>query len=254
VRRLVAVAVLLALGTLGCGTATRGPDGAATAGPREPTDFLAEVTAVQALPHAAGFRFTVRVPAGPDPDCATAVSARQDSYEHRTHHVSTTVTSSAAYGDCPGSVAREVELRVPVRSPDLAVNQELWTAAGDGTYRRCSPELGCRPPADRCDPAWTSLLTDGTELPPEERVRVLGCADGWLVADVDAVVTGCQGVDGATPPPGCAGTGVHARWFARLVDGAWQVVASGDAAGCAGVHAEAPEFPEALCRDLPPRA
>jgi hypothetical protein len=85
-------------------------------------------------------------------------------------------------------------------------------------------------------------------------VDVLACDGKWLVLDVDAVVTGCQSIDGAPPPTGCAGSGTHRRWFAKLDDQRfWDVVASGTAGGCREVHAQVPEFPARLCADLPAR-
>lgn len=130
--------------------------------------------------------------------------------------------------------------------------REAWERGPGDTWVRCSPVVGCDPPADRCAPVWVNTLTQGADLPPERQVDVLACEAPWLVADIDALVTGCHSVDGSTPPAGCAGSGVHRRWFARWDGEAWDVVASGTAAGCADVAA-LPDFPRRLCADLPAR-
>ena len=147
-------------------------------------------------------------------------------------------------------------MRVPRLSDrQLVINHEAWELGPDAvSYATCSDVLGCDPPADRCDRAWVDAALAGTEIPPEQQVDVLACDGNWLVLDVDAVVTGCQSVDGSTPPPGCEGSGTHTRWFAELDgDRMWQVIASGTRRGCTDVLAVAPEFPARLCSDLPPR-
>jgi hypothetical protein len=150
-----------------------------------------------------------------------------------------------------------MELRVaipPLRGRALVINQQAWELTAEGSYARCSEVLGCDPPEDRCDRAWVDALLAGVELPPERDVDVLACDGRWLVLDVDAVITGCQPIDGSTPPTGCAGSGTHRRLFAKLDDQRlWVVVASGTTGGCSAVHAQEPDFPSRLCEDLPPR-
>ena len=129
------------------------------------------------------------------------------------------------------------------------MNTELWELGRGAAFVRCGG-LGCDPPTDRCDPAYTHEVGADAEIPPERYVDVLACDDPWLVADVRAVVTGCQSVDGSTPPPGCEV--FSTRWFAHLEEGAWQVVASGKDGGCSEVLTQVPEFPRSLCAGLPP--
>lgn len=246
---------LLGVLLVGCGGAI-GPVGSAdppASGPpveREslPGTFAAEATAVRVLPEGRGFAITVEVPAG-ERGCATDARARYDGDDYGRHHV-TTVYDSAG-GRCPDSLERTVELRVPPQGRDLVLNNAAWRPGPDRSYVQCSDVLGCRPPADRCADAWVQQLLSTTELPPERDVDVLGCDGAWMVLAVDAVVTGCQPIDGASPPPGCAGSGVHTRWFARLdAERHWEVVASGRSAGCADV-ADVPAFPRRLCEALP---
>lgn len=243
------LALLTLILLAGCGTGTAGTDTGADEAAGRVGTWEAPVAGVRALPGDGGLAITVTLPAG-EPDCV--VDARADHVGDDAGVLHVTTTFDGVSRSCPDSQERTVELAVPPRGRDVALNSELWKPRRDGRYVRCSPELGCHPPADRCADVWTRLLTDGKELPPEQRVDVLACADGWLVADVDAVVTGCQSVDGSTPPPGCAGSGVHTRWFARLDDRRWQVVASGTTAGCTPV-ADVPDFPRRLCGDLPAR-
>jgi hypothetical protein len=246
---LLLAAVVLA----GCGDGTTA-QGTGRTGSRSPSTgaaaapFQATATAVRTLPGGAGFAITVEVPAG-HAGCNARTQARYDAHENHIHYVTTTF--ERRHQSCPETQQRVVEVRAPVRGEDLALNHELWRPGPGHTYVRCSTELGCHPPRDRCADVWVRALVAGAELPPERQVTTVACADGWLVLRIDAVVTGCQSVDGAAPPPGCAGTGTHTRWFARLgPDRRWEVVASGTAAGCADVAA-VPGFPERLCRRLP---
>lgn len=197
-----------------------------------------------------GLAMMVQVPAG-GAGCASRVRSRVEASEHATLYLRTVVDSNQA-DYCTETALRTASAGLQLRGRALVVNQEAWKRGPGDTFVRCSTDLGCHPPKDRCDPAWTDMVTHGIELPPEQRVEVLACSGRWLVVDVDAVVTGCQSVDGSTPPAGCAGEGVHRRLFAELdKKRTWQVVGSGTAAGCAEVHAQVPAFPRRLCEDLP---
>lgn len=244
-------ALILLLTLSGCGTARESSPqrGVEDAGRRAVT-YEASVIAIQVARPGPGLELTIQVPAG-GAGCASRPRSRFDTAEHGTVFLQTLVDSNQATY-CTESESRTVRSRVDLRDRDLVVNHEAWKLGPRDAFVRCSEELGCHPPDDRCDPAWTSLITDGADLPPEKRVDVLVCSARWLVVDVDAVVTGCQSVDGSTPPPGCAGEGVHRRWFATLAkNGLWKVAASGSAAGCGEVQRQVPNFPERLCRDLP---
>ncbi len=242
----------------GCGDAdpATGPTGPTK--PRAPTgspgQFEAEVTAVRPGPTPRELVVTLSVPAG-HRACATEPAATVE-HSDRSVWVQTTIMSVAGEYDVCREHA-EMDLRIavpPLRGRELVINHQAWERSAGRTFARCNEVLGCDPPEDRCDRAWVNVLLAGVELPPERHVDILGCDGRWLVLDVDAVVTGCQPVDGSTPPAGCAGSGTHRRWFATLNDERfWEVVASGTAAGCGDVHAKEPDFPARLCADLPPR-
>lgn len=255
-------AVLLCVSLLAaCGTRTSAGSDAGAGG--TPTDasgspegprgkFGAEVLAVEKAPD--GLRLTIRTDYDTDDFCVTnpgATTMRENDVVY--------ISASQDEGDpgdpgCLEKPSASFVVRVPEMQAKDVVSTGMgpsWRPTATTSYARCSEELGCYPPADRCDPIWTRLVTKGVELPPEKRVDVLACANGSMVADVDAVITGCQSVDGSTPPTGCADSGVHARWYAQFVDNGWNVVASGTA-GCADVAA-VPDFPRELCAGLPPR-
>jgi hypothetical protein len=241
----LAVALLL----VGCGDA----DSAA-----EPTGspglFGADVTAARPGVTPRELVVTLDVPAG-HRACATAPAATVEQSE-QTVWVQTTITSvTGEYKVCPERAPMEFRVAIPpLRGRALVINQRAWELSAEGGYALCSEVLGCDPPEDRCDRAWVNALLAGVELPPERSVDIVACDGRWLVLDVDAVVTGCQPVDGSTPPSGCTGSGTHRRWFARLDDQRmWDVIASGTDGGCAEVHAKVPEFPARLCSELPAR-
>jgi hypothetical protein len=195
--------------------------------------------------------FTVDVPSG-GPGCASRPRARVVDFDRETLRMQTVVESNHA-GYCTRSRSRTFSTRVALEGRQLVVNDQSWehSDAGDA-FVRCSVAVGCNPPDDRCDPVWTATVTPHFDLPPEKHAEVVACSGRWLVLDVNAVVTGCQPVDGSTPPAGCSGRGVHRRWFAELdAQRNWQVVASGTAAGCADAHRLVPSFPNALCAGLP---
>jgi hypothetical protein len=162
------------------------------------------------------------------------------------------VTASVPTSGAPECIEHEpatLTVDLDLRGRDLSMNTELWELGTGTSFVRCGG-LGCDPPRDRCDPAYTHEIGADVEIPPERYVDVLACDSPWLVADVDAVVTGCQSVDGSTPPASCE---VYSRrWFAHLDDGYWHVVGSGTAGGCTEVLAQVPDFPRRLCTDLPP--
>jgi hypothetical protein len=179
--------------------------------------------------------------------------ARVDEVEHGNIYVTTSYDSSASPA-CDTTAIRTVVTRVPMRpGRQLVVDGNQWKAGPGRSYVLCSQTLGCHPSDDRCAPEWTNELFARTELPPERHVVVVECSGRWLVLDVDAVMTGCQGLDGSTPPPGCERSAMHQRWFATLDDDrTWRVVASQPegVAGCAEVQRSRRDFPERLCSQL----
>jgi hypothetical protein len=160
--------------------------------------------------------------------------------------------------DCGGAGRQSLTVRLdgPVGDRQLVVNTVRWGRPGQlGSLRPCRGVFGCgRPPTDHCDGAWIKVLLQGVEQPPERHTTTVACDGEWMVLDVTATVTGCQGVGDATPPPGC--TSSTRRWFAyfdeTLGRGGWDVLASGTEPGCVPVREALPEFPSELCDGLPP--
>ncbi len=173
---------------------------------------------------------TIRAPSG-GAGCASRPRAQVIGYDRTTLRMETVVESNRA-PYCTGTTSRTFTAPLAVRGRQLVVNGQSWEPAANDRFARCSTEVGCAPPDDRCDPVWTRTLTPHFDLPPEKHTLVVACSGRWLVMDVDA-------------------TGNHRRWFAELdAQRNWQVVASGSAAGCADVQRAVPAFPRSLCRNL----
>lgn len=146
----------------------------------------------------------------------------------------------------------------PLRGRTVVIDSQTpWAATrGSNQYRQCAGAFGCDPPPrDHCDPSWLRVAAAQIdELPPERDWVNRGCNHRWLILDVTATVTGCQPLDGAAPPSGCAAVAHRVRLFYRFEPPhGWVAIASGVAAGCRDVHASVPAFPRHLCRQLPAR-
>lgn len=171
------------------------------------------------------------------------------------------VVAPSGKATCLEQGVRHVVVDLGVRgskASQVVVNNQAWGAKDQlGELQKCEAPFGCAgPPTDHCDQAWIDQLLSGVEIAPERQTETVACDGTWLILDVDAVVSGCESRDGAAPPSGCAGKGTHARWFARFSEKdpvGWDVVASGDEAGCAVPAAKHLDIPRALCRDLPGR-
>lgn len=102
------------------------------------------------------------------------------------------------------------------------------------------------PPTDRCDSSWVLAAMERMDVPRNSARDVEGCDGSRLVMTVDVNSTAC----GAGGRPGCSAPPDVARYFLRFDEG-WHVFARTRAAGCAAAVAVEPEFPRALCADLP---
>lgn len=253
--RWVAVVVLLAA-LNGCGDAGGSaeplpePDAGPTTGQSaDPASYPGRVrlSALAVRETRTGLAIDVELPAG-GPGCGGRPRVHVADRDPDLVRVTASVPTSGA-PECIDSRPATLAVDLDLRGRDLTMNHELWEPGPGPAFVRCGG-MGCDPPRDRCDPLYTHEVGADAEIPPERQVDVIACAAPWLVADVDAVVTGCQSVDGSTPPPSCEV--FSTRWFAHLdQDRTWQVVASGTGAGCADVHAQVPDFPRSLCQDLP---
>lgn len=249
VRVRLAAAVLALAGLTACAGPVAGTVGRGIT-------YQPEVTGVRAGSTAEEIILALDLPAG-QPGCAQDPAATVESDE-QTVLVHTTFVSTVEpeFGVCAERVSHDLPVSIPLLAGrNLSVNsRHLWAPADGATaFRQCHDILGCHPPADRCDPAYVELMLSRSEVAPERQVDIVACDGTWMVLEIDAVMSGCQSLDGRSPPTGCAGSGTHARWFATAhPDEGWNVVVSGDAGGCGDVHATIPDFPTALCQDLPP--
>jgi hypothetical protein len=125
-----------------------------------------------------------------------------------------------------------------------------WGPKGD-RYERCDEVLGCKPPADHCDPVWVDQAVYQLDV-PVKRIRgvrdVRGCDGNWLVVDVNPAVGDCPPAEGADP---CTIPARVTRWFMRFGMARWEQVTGTKQNGCAPIQAVRPEFPDVLCRNLP---
>lgn len=252
---LLVLVPLLAVLTLVAGCAARGSSG--TSGPSgSPVASFSTASSepfgvVAARWSSPGtLAVTVSAPAG-GPLCSRHLRADVTDQDTRAVWVQVLLDSDPS---CAGTQHLEVTTAVPaLAGRQLVIDSSFAFHDVGGALAACDATFGCSaPPADHCDPAWIDIAARQGEMPPEIQHDVLGCTQEWLVMDVDAVVTGCQPVDGSPPPTGCAGSGRHVRWFLHF-ETRWTVVASSPVAGCAGVHATVAAFPTGLCRSLPAR-
>jgi hypothetical protein len=224
------------------------------------TTFAAEVTGVRKVDDRT-VMVQVSLPAG-RADCARDphVEMLQDQLPDRPDNIYANVVFSSAgaseVGACPEHQPAEVELRVtqPLGERALVLNTDtthVWAPAGD-TYRLCDPTLGCRPPADHCDPVWIDQAVLQMDV-PVKRIRsirdVLACDGTWLVFDLNRAAGQCPPAEGA---PKCEITERATRLFMHFDANGWVTVAGTQDGGCAAVHAARPAFPAAMCEKLPP--
>ncbi len=259
----VAAAIVVALGGFALvGYAVVHDDSPARGGPGPGgpvTSAPIAITAVRAV-DPRHLEITAEV-SGPETGCARNLRGSVNEVDGRRTYV--TVVYDSPRQQAPGRCARTRTVHVRVAVPDRpgrviidSIPDWRWALGTDGvSYRQCTGPFGCEPPPkNHCDPAWLRLAGHSGELPPERSYTNRGCDGTWLVMDIDAVVTGCQPLDGRPPPAGCADAGEHVRWFFRFTERSWwTVVAAGNSAGCTDVHRQVPEFPTRLCAKLPPR-
>lgn len=221
-----------------------------------PTSFQPMlVTSVRVLDET-HVRVTTQVPA-PLAQCVHHLTGRVTDSDAREIFVQLTYTSPPpAVGVCAKVTHTFTVVAVPaVHGRLLGIdNEAAWgPVTGSSIYRHCTGPFGCSaPPRNHCDPAWLTLAGHSGELQPERSYRTLGCNQRWLVMNINATVTGCQPLDGASAPSGCRVDAV--RWFFQFQPThGWVMVAQGDRAGCASVHETVPAFSTALCDRLPAR-
>jgi hypothetical protein len=253
-RRLSGAAVsgvlVVVLATCSSGGGSSAPDAG-----RLVTHQPSAVTAVQPL-DARHLRITADTPG---PGCTRNLRAVVTDSDPRQVYVQVTYQQPSATSDaaCTKTTSSTVIVSVPpLHGRPLVIDSETpWiAAAGSQRYQQCTGAFGCdNPPRNHCDPQWLRIAAARIdELPPERNWVNRGCDGRWLVLDMTATITGCQPLDGATPPADCAAAQHHARLFYRFKPAhGWVTVASGIEAGCSEVHATVSAFPPRLCRHLP---
>jgi hypothetical protein len=223
----------------------------ATSAPTHWSTSQADVTAVRRGPGGRTAIVELQVPSG-DPDCARDPRATNLVEENNLVYASFVVDSRQddRAGRCLARATATAELTAPGPLGDrtLVLNQQAWAPQGD-TYRRCDDQLGCRPPADHCDRAWVDQAISGMDVPRHAYQGVKGCDGDWLVLEIDTGAGACGPVDPG-PRPSCTAESRRSRHFMTFTDG-WTTVSGARDAGCAGIHAVEPDFPTALCKDLP---
>ncbi|MFB9414258.1 hypothetical protein [Dactylosporangium matsuzakiense] len=210
----------------------------------------AEVGAVRPGPGANSVTVQVQALAGRE-DCSRDVRVTNLEEEREVIFASLVQDSywSGIVGACPTSTTVEVTITSPrpIGQRQLTINQQAWMLR-DGRYNRCSENLGCDPPADRCDPTWTQAAVRGLDVSRHSTGTVEHCDGTWLVMTVPDDPAAC----GAEARAGCSVDTAVWRYFLRSEPAGWVVVARTGAGGCDDVLKAAPAFPRQLCAGLQP--
>lgn len=249
---MLAAAGLVAAGCAGTTALPGTPSRPGTAAqPRDWTTFAAEVTGVRPGPDPRTALVDVSLPAG-HPDCARNPHVTYLEEESGRVYANIVFESARAQqvGGCPQQAPAAVALTAagPLAGRDIVLNSmSTWTAGQPG-YRRCDSQLGCRPPADHCDPTWVIAAVSGMDVPQHSSRDVLHCDRSWLIMEINTSAGACGPVEGQRPS--CSAPPRITRWFLRF-DNGWHTVAGTRRAGCRDVRAAEPAFPERLCRGLP---
>jgi hypothetical protein len=193
-----------------------------------------------------------QVPAGRD-GCASGLTATLIQW-NPSANITLTVQSWAPGMDaCRSHRVEKTELTLPAAlgQRDVVIDTSGTFAPTKSTLmRRCS-DLGgaCTfapvPPASCSDASYSAAMV-ATAPPQDADYNAVGCDGHWLVLDV-GWPGGPSGCDGPSCDPHTTAT----HWFFRAGPHGWIVIANSLTAGCTRVHKVAPQFPTALCADLP---
>ncbi|MEU7875121.1 hypothetical protein [Dactylosporangium sp. NPDC049140] len=229
------------------GPATPPPDPSASA---TWTTYQAEVSGVTPGPGDSTVTVEVRALAGRE-GCSRDVRVTNQQEENGVIFASIVQDSaeSATFGACPTFTPVRVTItaKEPIGRRPLTLNEQAWALRG-GAYTRCSEDLGCDPPADRCDPVWTRAAVRGLDVSRHSQGSVEACDGTWLVMTVPDDPAAC----GAEPRPGCTVDTAVRRYFLHNEPAGWTVVAQTTTGGCDAVLRAEPSFPRRLCTDLKP--
>lgn len=160
------------------------------------------------------------------------------------------------HGACPPvATTIEVALATPIGERDLMVDGTRWAGVGDGTVAACTlpgcdPATGDPPAPATC--ADTGALVDDVRMLGDTGMHAgiveLRCEGGYAMVEADIGAGACGPTEGGPNP--CAGTRID-RLFLRAGSPHWEVMTRTREAGCGGVFELAPDYPPALCQDLP---
>jgi hypothetical protein len=194
------------------------------------------------------------LPAG-RPDCARDphIKLFSETNDAVTATVLFSSASSSVIGACPSRTTVELSLSTPgpLAGRRLSLGGTYpWVLRGNG-YVHCQEFLGCDPPTDHCAPQWIDKAVFGLDVSVKHIRGVRterGCDGNWLVLDIDRSVGACQPVDGKST---CSVPADVTRFFLEWRSENWVQFAGTRQAGCADAKATRPDFPTALCENLP---
>jgi hypothetical protein len=217
----------------------------ASAPPQAP--YGAEVIGVHPGPDESSLVLDLNLPAGA-PDCA--VDPRPGLVTEENGYLYLSVVYDApgneTVGRCPEMQVITVTLtfELPVAGKPLVIDLRTWEP-GTPDYRLCDEHLGCVPPDDHCDRAWIDEGTADQDLPQHTYVDTVYCDQSWLVLEINTNAGACgAGRPGCSAPP-------NTRRVFYAWDDRWVAIAGGQEAGCPEALAQYPEFPRAVCAELP---
>jgi hypothetical protein len=160
------------------------------------------------------------------------------------------VAGAGGPGPCTGTEPQQVTVALPAPLAGRAVRtvrpQVVWVSAGDGSFRQC-----LRPACDpgHAEPAPTTTCSDSAAHRVESGGSLfLATIDSWCQGPF-GIVDFDWGNDICGPHP-CPGERTS-RMFRQAIGGEWVSLQQDPFGGCGEILAIRPDFPEALCRDLP---
>ena len=273
----VAVAVLAIVVIASCGRVKEAEDGGSGGPSTSISEHVAspalEISGISPSDNPAALVAAVTMPVG-EGACAIDVETRVE-YEADRIYLGLTYTEdqthvyevkeeglvfidgSSPVDDCERA-ARQVEVSLDGPLAGRAVITQLpvahWLSSVDGRYSRCElpvcdPHTGSPPPEPACGDATLPDAVRGGDVPRRAGIDVRACELPWAVVDIDVGAGACP----ATGEPGnaCAGKNID-RSYWRAADGRWDLLAYSSGPGCGQVLEHVPEFPAAMCADLPP--
>ena len=160
------------------------------------------------------------------------------------------VAGDTGPGPCTGTEPKQVTVMLAAPLAGRAVKtvrpEVVWTPAGDVSFRQC-----LRPTCDPgpAEPAPTTTCSDGAARRLESGGELfLATIDSWCEGPF-AIVDFDWGNDTCGPYP-CPGQRTS-RMFRQAIGGEWVSLLQDPYGGCGEILAIRPDFPEALCQNLP---